>query len=288
MQFQTFSVVIGTKACNASCPFCISKQTGLFGTPIKVNWRNFNIACNLAQKANTTTVLLTGKGEPTLYPDHVTETLVNLRGYKFPLIEMQTNGITIAEGKVPDATLEKWYSLGLTTIAISVVHWETEKNRTIYQPNRPEHYNLATLIEKLHKIGFSVRLCVMLLKGYIDSAEAAYQMIDFCKSTKVEQLTFRNITASEVTNSYPVTKWTKEHAISGSDLMYITEYIQETGILLQHLMHGMDVYDFDGQNVCLGNCLTRDPNGKDEFRQLIFFPDGSLFYDWQYKGARIL
>ena len=66
MHFQTFSIVVGTRACNASCPFCISKQTGLFGTPIKVNWRNFHIACNLAQKANTTTVLLTGKGEPTL------------------------------------------------------------------------------------------------------------------------------------------------------------------------------------------------------------------------------
>src|ERR1035437_8479153 len=124
MHFQTFSIVVGTRACNASCPFCISKQTGLFGTPIKVNWRNFAIACKLAQKAKTTTVLLTGKGEPTLYPDHVTETLKALQSYDFPLIEMQTNGLAIAEGKVSDETLQSWYDLGLTTIAISVVHWD--------------------------------------------------------------------------------------------------------------------------------------------------------------------
>ena len=97
MHFQTFSIVVGTRACNAHCPFCISKQTGLFGTPPTVNWRNFHIDCNLAQKANTTTVLLTGKGEPTLYPDHITDTLNGLRDYKFPLIEMQTNGILMAE-----------------------------------------------------------------------------------------------------------------------------------------------------------------------------------------------
>lgn len=288
MKFQTFSVVVGTRACNASCPFCISKQTGFFGTPVKVNWRNFHIACRLAQKAETTTVLLTGKGEPTLYPEHVTDTLKALKDFDFPLVEMQTNGITIANGKVSDEKLRQWYDLGLTTIAISVVHWSAEKNRTIYQPSAESHYDLASLVCKLHAIGFSVRLCVMMLKGYIDTAEKVQKMIEFCKEMKVEQLTLRNITASEVVEDAAVSEWTKAHALTESELDGIVGHIRFKGTLLQHLMHGMDVYDFDGQNVCLGNCLTRDANGKDEFRQLIFFPEGSLYYDWAYKGARIL
>lgn len=288
MKFQTFSVVVGTRACNASCPFCISKQTGFFGTPIQVNWRNFHIACKLAQKADTTTVLLTGKGEPTLYPMHVTETLKGLKEYDFPLIEMQTNGLEISQdGTEIDKYLQDWYDNGLTTLAISVVHWDQEKNAAIYT-NGKKHYDLAKLLAKLHKIGFSVRLCVMMLKGYIDTPFKVRQLIDFARDNKVEQLTLRNITASEVTDNPAVTKWTADHALPDSDVKEIVQLIQTEGTLIQHLMHGMDVYDVNGQNVCLGNCLTRDTNDKDEFRSLIFFPEGSLYYDWQFKGARIL
>lgn len=241
----------------------------------------------MAQKAETTTVLLTGKGEPTLYPDHVTDTLKGLRDYKFPLTEIQTNGMTIANGQITDAQLEQWYDLGLTTIALSVVHYVQDKNAEIYCPGK-SHYDLGNLILKLHNIGFSVRLCVMMLNGYIDNPQKVERLLGFCKANKVEQLTLRNITASEVTESPEVTKWTQEHALCEADTKAIVNYIQRYGVLLQHLMHGMDVYDFEGQNVCLGNCLTHDANGKDEFRSLIFFPEGSLYYDWQFKGARIL
>ena len=288
MQFQIFSVVVGTRACSASCPFCISKQTGFFGTSIKVNWRNFHIACKLAQKANTTTVLLTGKGEPTLYPTHISETLGGLQDYGFPLIEMQTNGLEIAEdGTEMDKYLRDWYSLGLTTIALSVVHWNQNKNAEIYTGGK-KHYDLAKLIGKLHGIGFSVRLCVMMLKRYIDAPDKVETLIQFCKSNKVEHLTLRPITATIVTENPEVTKWTREHGVSDIRIKNIVSFVQERGQLIQHLMHGMDVYDVGGQNVCLGNCLTMDANTKDEFRSLIFFPEGSLYYDWQYKGARIL
>jgi hypothetical protein len=53
------------------------------------------------------------------------------------------------------------------------------------------------------------------------------------------------------------------------------------------LVHGAIVYDLHGQNICLTNALTIEPRS-DEIRQLIFFPDGHLRYDWQYKGAIIL
>ncbi len=288
MHFQTFSIVVGTAACNAHCPFCISKQTGLVHSPPKVNWRNFAIACKLAQKADTTTVLLTGKGEPTLYPEHITATLRELQPYGFPLVEMQTNGITIGEGTVSDAQLAQWLQLGLTTIAISVVHWDKEMNRKIYRPTKENYPALADIIKKLHQIGFSVRVCCMLLKDYVNTPVKVGQMIAFCEENKVEQLTFRNITASDVTASEEVTQWTNNHTLAPESLSAIVEGVQGCGTLLHHLMHGMDVYDVDGQNVCLGNCLTMDPNQKNEFRQLIFFPDGSLFWDWQYKGARIL
>ncbi len=53
------------------------------------------------------------------------------------------------------------------------------------------------------------------------------------------------------------------------------------------LMHGAVGYDVGGQNVCLTDCLTLDASNED-IRQLIFFPDGRLGYDWQYEGAVLL
>ena len=76
MKIQTFTVVSGNAACNAGCPFCVSKMTGIKSIgfkPTKVNWRNFDKACRIAELNGITTVLLTGKGEPTLFPDQLTE-----------------------------------------------------------------------------------------------------------------------------------------------------------------------------------------------------------------------
>ena len=285
MHFQTFSVVVGSRACNAHCPFCISKQTGL-PKPTEVNWRNFKVACKLAKQTGTTTVLMTGKGEPTLYPELITKHLLEMAPFNFPLIELQTNGIQIASGGL-DGFLQSWYEQGLTTIALSVVHFNNKKNGEIYQPDKIGYNNTEVLINKLHQIGFSVRLCVMLLKGYVDSVAEVKSTIHYCKLLGVEQLTFRNIKTAEVTSDNGVTEWTRQHALDDAEVGSINAYIKSNGTLLHKLMHDTAVYDVGGQNVCLATCLTQDPD-KEDFRQLIYFPSGELRWDWQYEGARIL
>src|SRR5437667_11672645 len=102
MNVTTFSIVAGSLACQARCEFCIAGMTPANNVSTKlpeVDWRNFRKTCRLAQVAGTTTVLITGKGEPTLFPDQITQYLEELQPYNFPVIEMQTNGITIADGK---------------------------------------------------------------------------------------------------------------------------------------------------------------------------------------------
>ncbi len=53
------------------------------------------------------------------------------------------------------------------------------------------------------------------------------------------------------------------------------------------LMHGAKVYDVDGQNVCISDCLTVEPDS-DSIRTLIFYSDGRVTYDWQHDGAVLL
>ena len=62
MKISTFTIVAGSAACNAKCPYCVSKMTGkeLGMKEPEVNWRNFDKACRLAQVNQVSTVLFTG------------------------------------------------------------------------------------------------------------------------------------------------------------------------------------------------------------------------------------
>jgi molybdenum cofactor biosynthesis enzyme MoaA len=281
MKVQTISVVTGTMACNAHCPFCVSKMTPTQGVENRpeFNYRNMDKAFRFARDSGVSTLLITGKGEPTLYPDEISRIIFS-GSEKFPFIELQTNGIKLADDNMNDS-LSEWYQNGLTTIILSVVHWEDKLNRQIYGDDYP---NLENLIEKLHRIGFSVRLNCIMVKGYIEGPKSLVSLIDFCKDNKVEQLTVRPVTVPETSEDKQVYYWTYEHRIYiFSD---VREYIKSYGYLLMTLMHGAEIYDFKGQNICMSNCLTESSNAE-EIRQLIYFPDGHLRFSWQYPGAII-
>ena len=80
MKIQTFNIIAGNTNCNASCPFCIYKMTPKENMNSKLhetNWINFRKACQLAKDNHVSTVLITGKGEPLLYPNQITSFLDN-------------------------------------------------------------------------------------------------------------------------------------------------------------------------------------------------------------------
>jgi molybdenum cofactor biosynthesis enzyme MoaA len=283
MKIQTFSCVIGNTACNAHCPFCVSKMTMTKNTTsADINWRNLDKACRLAQQHGVSTALITGKGEPTLYIGKVIETIKHLNEY-FPLVELQTNGYNLFQS--PQSCLEQFYKQGLTTVIISMVHYAPDKNNKIYQFSAPLFLNL--LISSVHDAGLSVRLSCIMLKGYIDSIEEVGNLLAFSKENKVEQLTIRSVEVPEVSKNYEVYEWTKAHKIENHTFELISQHYDLNSKLVMNLAHGAKVYDHQGQNLCISNCLTLDPD-PENIRQLIYFPDGHLYYDWTYPGALLL
>jgi molybdenum cofactor biosynthesis enzyme MoaA len=306
MQISTMSVVVGSAACNARCPFCVSKMTPANGVTIKadqIDYGNWHAACRLAQVAGVTTVLITGKGEPTLFPAQVTEVLTKLKPYDFPIIEMQTNGIpltkdTIArsDNRMPEVllpteeVLRRWYDLGLRTIAISNVGYNPAKNHEIYLPYKDEYIDLAALIARLHKIGFGVRLATVLIKGGVDSPEAVDKLLEYAREHKVEQLKLCPVTKpGEAHNEEGnvALGWIKENYVTPEQLLKITQWVQSNGHFVRDLGHNAKVYDVRGQNICLSNCLTVDPD-PNAMRQIIYFPDGRVRDSWEFSGAVIL
>ncbi len=290
MKIRTFSILAGSEACNARCPFCVSKMTPPLGLELKepqVNWRNFEIACLLAKQSGVTTAMFTGKGEPTLFPDQISKYLDAMKKYEFPLIEIQTNGIPIADHGKYDAYLKYWYQSGMTTVAISVVHYDEKKNHQIYVPYRNSYINLPSLINLLHGHGFSVRLTCIGAAGFIDSRKELENLLDFARQNKVEQLTFTPVNKPDTVLNQEAWDWTNRHHLPKNQINDIISYLQTQGSKLLQLPHGATVYDVGGQNICLNYCLTVQPESE-EMRNLIFFPDGHLRYYWQYSGAIII
>ena len=283
----TFSIVAGGRDCNASCPFCAAKMTQKQGpekTSIQVNWRNFHIGAKMATCWGALTALITSTGEATLWPNLITEFLLHLRECEIPLIKLQTNGILLLRGSYSDF-LKKWRDLGLTTISVSVVSYNSARNKEIYQPDVKSGMNLELLIKKLHSMGFSVRLTVMLIKGYIDSCEELSNLIDFAKRNKIEQVTIRPIEKPDRSESPEVSKWVEEHALSDEQLDSIRRFLVENGKELMDLDSPSAVYEIKSQNIGIRCCSNLDP--KDPIKKLIFFPDGHVRYDWTYQGATL-
>ncbi len=247
------------------------------------NEGDFNIACRIVDQMRNglVTVMLTGKGEPMLFPNQITK-YIDCINFRFPLIELQTNGTLVGEQV---ENLKKWEEYGLTLVCLSMVHPDKAENNTIMRA--PEGFDYWESVKVLQDIGLNVRLNCTMVKHGVDSLEKVERLIDLANLREVNQVTFREVTFPEVGHNRTVIDWVKDNQTVGlaKRLHHFLELKGATRLL--DLPHGGIIYDWDGQNVAVSSCLTgtTDP---DDIRQIIFFPDGRVAYDWRYPAARLL
>lgn len=296
MRVQTFTCVIGGRACDGRCFFCVSGMTGFAELPhdVLINLINLKKSCRLAQIGETTTVLFSGKGEPFLYPRSILEYLDLLEPWCFPLVEVQTNGLALGrllrDGKSPVKgltldTLKEMREKGLNTIAISTVGSDPDLNREVYADDYP---SIVQTIDGLHRYKFTVRLCTMMIKGGVDSPAEVDKLIAFAKKHGIEQLNIRPIRKPDNCVDEKISREVDRRKISRRSELAIRRWVRKNGTLLSDMMHGAQIFDVKGQNLCLTDCLTVNKPGSDDIRTLIFYSNGRLTYDWQHPGAVIL
>lgn len=281
MRTHTFSIVIGNSACNANCPYCVSKMTGDLPTS-RINWNRFATACQVVEHARDglVSVLLTGKGEPTLYPDQIYDYLSRM-DHRFPLVDLQTNGILL-DGQ----RLYQWRELGLTLVCISITHDDSVQSNEI-MGIRECGYDYWQAVERIHEAGLAVRLnCTMTTAG-THTPVGLERLVSRCKSHGVEQLTLREVDRPRHTENQEVSDWVDQHKPKNAAGRLRKYILDAGGMELLQLAHGASVFDFFGQNVCISNCLTTSQSPND-IRQVIFFSSGAIRFAWQYPGARIL
>ena len=288
ISYGTLSLVAGPDTCNARCPFCIARMVPskfVDRKAIPINTDQLKVALDRAVTGGSDTILITGNGEPTMFPDQITQYLDEVDRFARERMvtlrrEMQTNGLLFEQQPERyDTYLREWAAKGLQTIAVSVSHYAPEKNREIYTPHRPDYIDLVSLINRIKGFGIRVRLTVVLMKGFIDSPEKVEKMIAFARDNNVEEISLLPVNEPNSSKDPHSSKWVHENRLTQDQLVAIQRHIEGGGRLVKEFGFGGKVFDYDGQNVCITDCITPEPGINTE-RRLIFYPRGVMAHDW--------
>jgi len=263
----TFQVSV-TDRCDADCPFCISKMT------YRVNHNNFNWdkledAISYAEKKEIQIAKITGKwGEPLLVPERITGLLPHLQD--FPEVELQTNAKRFFCDR---SRWSAWRQLGLSLVSISCVHWDSFKSKTIYD----QIIDLKIVTDVLKGFGYKTRLNCLLIRGMIDSPYHVDKFIG--KFPNVDQISFMPVGTSRKSTTEIGVKtynYAREHSLSSEEVQEIVSYLKSTYGEASKTSYSTTFRD----GIYIADCLALPPT-KDEYRHLIYFPDGTLRYSWE-------
>ena len=289
MQMRTLCLEEGTEACDARCPFCVSRLTPTHDLGMRekgINGLALNEVCRQAFEGKVNTVMITGKGEPTLFPEQLSWYLAHLRrlenqhGYIVPKVELQSNGVKIAtKPEVYDPLLAQWSIDGLDLADISIVSFDEAKNRSVYTPYQRRYISLKELVDRLHQHDIKSRLACIMMAGYTDSPSSVARLIEFAHEINADELTLRPVNRPYTTDNVQVSEYIDKHLLSASQKESISDYLHRVGNVVNNYFYGATIFDVSGQNVCLTNSLTEDKDGN-ELRQLIYYPDGQIATSW--------
>ena len=162
-----------------------------------------------------------------------------------------------------------------------------EFNRKIFLPNSESYIDLEQVIANLHELGFMVRLNCTMMKDAVSDYKEVLNFVDFAKKNNVKQISIRPLRTPTKSKDMEVYQWAEQHELSSKQITDIRKAAVENNPKLMSLAHDAEVFDIDGVGVCITDCLTRRPD-EEELRQIIFYPDGTLKYDWEYEGAILL
>ena len=296
----TFTINVGTSACPNHCLICVSEMTGKYDfDTIDVNWTAFKRCVQIAVNYRSENVLLTGKGEPLLFPGQITKYLHILDKHRkyFTRFEMQTSGDGLEHCQ---KYLKAWKRLGLDLIALSAYHYDDKLNDEIFRPvaghlsadgailPSNKRMPLDGKIGIIQAAGFMVRLSFVLIRGYIDSVEEVKSALRFARERGVFQTTFRELGMPRDPKNAAVASFVQDHLLDTDQVQSIKEYFDTNGHACDKLPFGGTVYEINGHNACLTTCLDQCTNSED-LRNLIFFPDGTLATSWEYpRGSAVL
>ncbi len=268
LKAENLTISVPNHGCDKNCPYCVSRMTGYVTNDFPKMLRNYPKVIEVARTAEVTSVLFTGKGEPTL----AHRELIKLaRLFNSWPLELQTNGIRLANGG--DRQLKALYKAGFDVIAVSI---DAASQLSAYRG----------LFSRIGRAGMISRITVNitdLMGGVTFSGLLAY-----CRENGISQLTLRRIVTPEEPKDKVTAEWIAEHADNGDYLSLMDQarlYVTERGKLIRTLNHGVQVYDCQGVSFSYSDYCIQERNLGDNIRSLIFLEDGHLYTSWNSRAS---
>jgi len=261
--------------CNKNCKYCVSVMTGFTEKhSIVYMLRNLKKVHTFAKRAGITSVLLTGKGEPTL---NITD--IEILAYEFNMyaLELQTNGILLSQDLELVGNLQIW---GFDTIAISI-----DSDR--------DFERMIPVIKKINDEGMTARITVNVCDK-LQKYSTFKSILAYAKTHGALQVLFRKLSVPTRDNkSEAPAEWIKVHGETGFYEKYdmitqeLNKAIQTRGEQIRVLNTGEIVWSVDNVSVVsIDYCIQEESDGND-IRSLIFHEDGHLYTQWNDDATRL-
>lgn len=282
MRAQNLTIAIpnkagtGQKDCDKNCPYCISNMTFWPGGSFIDMTAKMPKVKKLAEMANVTSILLTGKGEPFLNFNIVREITHWFKEYP---LEIQTNGIWLNFNKQDPLMQERLVKSGIDVIAFS-----------LDRVAQFEEY--AELFVILRNLNFILRITLN-VSNLLNGISFAH-VLALCLEHGVHQLMIRKLsTPDNVPETDPTAQWIYTNAPANLFEAMIRELNAEAktrGFPVRDLPFTEDgqvvtIYDIEGVSVAASRFCIQESNKSKDIRSLIWLPDGHIYTSWGSRAS---
>jgi len=269
LKAENLAISVPSVGCDKNCPYCISRMTGyLPSDPTLVEW-NLAKVLRVAEMAEVTSILFTGKGEPVLNIQ-LLGSLMQQCSTWWPL-ELQTNGVHLYKNLIDVDWLR---SRGLNVLALSM-------------DNPQQFKDYVPLIDHANKLSLVVRLTVN-ITNRLENKFTFTQLVNYCSQHRVRQLTLRKIVAPEVPFDQQTAKWIEANAptsLYDSMISEATKLIKTEGRLIRQLNNGVNIYDINDVSFSHSDYCIQERSLGNNVRSLVYQEDGHLYTSWSSKAS---
>lgn len=265
LKAENLTISLPNVGCDKNCPYCVSKMTGYMTANIEMMDRNLQKVVNVAEAADVTSILFTGKGEPTLNLSNISHFAFKLKE-RWPL-ELQTNGIRLAA----DTQQIDWLFevAGIDVLAISM--------------DSPEQFqDYIPIFRRANELGMITRITVNITNRLGDDF-TFWSLINYCAQHGIRQLTLRRIVAPQYPRDLKVAKWIEENAPLekyNSLMMEGWRVAEKEGRLIRQLANGVYIWDINDVSFSYSDYCIQEKSMGDNVRSLVFQEDGHLYTSW--------
>lgn len=284
--FKTLSVVVPTKGCVFSCPFCASKMVGK-SAPASIDIEDpvhkllYVRKMELAHDLGYDSMVITSSGEALQNPGFVDFVLACNQSLRVPFkrIELQTAGAFIDNEKV----LRHLLVSGVTGIALSCVNPKDDANNMeVMKVPEALRFSLKDLCLRIINQNMSLRLIVNVTKEVFKTG-TVLDIYEAVNELGPDSLTFRVLCGVGDSDE---AKWVGKNAITAKvSIEAIRKHIKAGGAL-ELLPYGTKRYETHGLSVA----MDEDPlaeNPPEITKNLILQPNGFLYSRWWVRGSLV-